>query len=392
MSFTLPKLPAPPSDALSAFTSLAAHSAHLHFAIAGQKYDAISFEGSEAISSPFSATLLVLAELDDAWLGQPAVVILIDASGNERTLAGIVSYQRERGLNARKQSRVEVKLQPRLWLLSQSRDNRVIQGFSIPELVTRVLAQHAIGSDSAQWHLGKTYPACQYTVQYDETDLAFIERLLAGIGVSYWFTVEDGKDVLHFSDGNAQFSKLKLGVVPFISNAGLDKPIASFNRFIKGSRKVSAHAQVVDYNYMTPDHVIKAGLGPAANDPANVHYALGTSNQDEAEARARMIDERYAVEGLRIEISGSVAGLHAGATFRFAHPGHPQYSGDYLVVGLSHTLIQQAVIEHDSDIGNLAYTCTAQLIPRSLPYRPALKPAPQMPAVYTARIESNGQR
>ena len=60
-------------------------------------------------------------------------------------------------------------------------------------------------------------------------------------------------------------------------------------------------------------------------------------------------------------------------------------------MGLSHTLLQQAVIEHDSDLGNLAYTCTAHLIPRSLPFRPELKPGPQMPAVYTARIESNGQ-
>ena len=34
-----------------------------------------------------------------------------------------------------------------------------------------------------------------------------------------------------------------------------------------------------------------------------------------------------------------------------------------------------------------AYTHTAQLIPKGLPYQPALK----LPAVYTARIESNGE-
>ena len=391
MTFSTPQLPEDPDDALTALKTLAAHSAHLHFAIAGNQFDAISFEGSESISTPFSATLWVLAQLDEAWLGQPAVVALTDASGNVRTLAGVVTYQRERGHNARKQSRVEVKLQPRLWLLSQTRDNRVIQGLTIPALVTRILAQHDIDSDSAIWHLSNTYPVCPYLVQYAESDLAFIERLLAGIGISYWFGVEDGRDVLHFTDDNAAYTALKLGVVPFISDAGLHKPIACFTRFTKGSRKVSAHAQVVDYNYMTPDHLIKAGQGPAANDPAMVHYGAGTVNQDEAEQRVRLIDERYAVAGVRIQISGSVAGLTAGSTFRFVHPGHPPYSGDYLVVGLGHTLIQQAVIEHESDIGNLAYTCTAQLIPRSLPYRPALKPAPRLPAVYTARIESNGQ-
>ena len=270
MSLTPPQLP---TNTAAALKTLAAHSAHLHFTIAGKKFDAISFEGLENISTPFSATLWVLAELDEAWLGQPAVVTLTDASGNVRTLAGIVTYQRDRGLNARKQSRVEILLRPRLWVLTQSTDNRVIQGLTIPALVTRILAQHGLDSDSARWHLNKPYPVCPYLVQYAESDLAFIERLLAGIGISYWFGVEDGQDVLHFTDDNAHFTQADLGVIPFISDAGLHKPIACFTRFSKGSRKVSAHAQVVDYNYMTPDHMIKAGQGPAANDPARVHNA-----------------------------------------------------------------------------------------------------------------------
>ena len=344
MDLPTPNIPANADEALSALKSLAASSAHLNFTIAGKKFDAISFEGTETISSVFSATLYVLAALDDSWLGQPAVVTLTDASGNERTLAGIVTAQRDRGMNARKQSRVEVTIRPRLWLLSQTTDNRVLQGLTIPDIVNRTLAQHNIDSDSIDWLLRNKYPPLPYTVQYAESDLAFIERLLASIGVSYWFTVADGQDILHFTDDNAHFTELKLGVVPFISEAGLHKPIACFNKFIKGSRKVTAHAQIVDYNYLTPDTLIKAGVGPAANDPAIVHYGLGTQGADEAEARVRLIDERYAVQALRIEIAGSVAGLFAGATFSFVHPGHPQYSGDYLVVGLSHTLIQQAVI------------------------------------------------
>ena len=216
------------ADAVSALT---ANAAHLTFAIAGQKHDAISFDGTEEISTPFSATLYVLAEMDEQWLGKPGVVTLTDASGNERTLAGIVTYQRDRGLNARNQSRVEILLRPRLWVLTQSTDNRVIQGLTIPALVTRILAQHGLDSDSARWHLNKPYPVCPYLVQYAESDLAFIERLLAGIGISYWFGVEDSRDVLHFTDDNAHFTQADLGVIPFISDAGLHKPIACFTRF-----------------------------------------------------------------------------------------------------------------------------------------------------------------
>ena len=348
------------------------------------------FEGVEAISTPFSATLLVLADPDPSWLGQPGVVTLTDLSGHERTLAGIVTDLRDRGLNARHQSRVEVQLRPRLWSLSLSRDNRVFQGLSIPDLITQVLQQHDIAADSMEWRLSKTYAPLPYTVQYQETDLAFVERLLTGIGVSYWFTEQEGRDIVHFTDDNAKFTRLQLDTIPFISDAGLDKPQACFSKFVQGRRKAPAKVLVADYNYLTPDNAIKAGDAAAGEDPVQVHYGHGTLNQDEAELRSRLINERHAVEALRIEISGSAAGLLAGGTFGFSHPGHAQYSGDYLVTGIRHSLSQQALVEHEADRGNLAYTQTAQLIPATLPFRPAMLPPLRLPAVYSAYIESNG--
>ncbi|MDO8989478.1 MAG: type VI secretion system tip protein TssI/VgrG [Sideroxyarcus sp.] len=390
MTLPFSQLPTDPATALSAIKSLAANSARLRFTITGQSHDAISFDGTEGISTPFSATLYVLAELNSAWLGQPGVVTLTDSSCHERTLAGIVTQQRDRGLNANKQPRVEILLRPRLWELSQSTDNRVFQGLTIPDIVTTVLKQHNIDSDSALWHLSKTYPALPYNVQFGETDLEYVERLLTEVGISYWFTVKDGKDILNFTDNNEKFTTLQLGNIPFIADAGLDKPQACFNKFIKGSRLVPPNVQVVDFNPMAPDNVIKAGIGPAANDPAHVHYGLGTNGPDEAELRSRIINERHAVDGLRVEIFGPVAGLHPGAVFSFEHPAHAKYNGDYLVMSMTHSLQQQAAVEHESDLGNLAYTQHARLIPRALPFRPEPKQAQVLPTIYSARIESNG--
>ena len=396
MPLHIPQLPSNPAEILSALQSLTA-SAHLKFAIAGKSFDAISFDGNEAISHCFTAKLYVLVDwdiftgIDASWLGQPGLVTLTDVSGNERTLAGLVFAYRERGTNSRNQMRLEVTLRPRLWELEQSRDNRVFQGLSVPELVVSVLAEHNIGSDSALWQLSQTYPARQYTVQLEESDLAFIERLLSRSGIAYFFTVTEGRDVLNFTDDNAHFTQLSLGVIPFIADAGLDKPLACFNKFIKGIRQVPRHAQVVDYNYLTPENLIHAGQIPSREDPAFVHFGTGTSHQDEAELRVRSINERYAIEGLRIEIAGSVAGLQPGAVFSFVHPRYPQYSGDYVVVSISHSLLQQAVTEHEGDLGNLAYRHHAHLIPQTIPFRPALKPAQQLPTAFTARVESNGE-
>ena len=62
---SLPQLPEDASDAFKALQTLTGNSAHLKFVIAGQAYDAISFEGTEALSEVFSATLYVLADMDD---------------------------------------------------------------------------------------------------------------------------------------------------------------------------------------------------------------------------------------------------------------------------------------------------------------------------------------
>jgi uncharacterized protein involved in type VI secretion and phage assembly len=159
-----------------------------------------------------------------------------------------------------------------------------------------VLKEHGIGSDAALWHLNQTYPARPYTVQLEETDLAFVERLLASVGIAYYFTEHEGRDVLHFSDDNAAFTKVELGPIPFISDAGLDKPMACFNKFLKGIRQVPLHAQVVDYNYLTPENLIKAGQIPSREDPAFVHFGSGTSHQNEAEIKQRVIEQRYALE------------------------------------------------------------------------------------------------
>ena len=326
-----------------------------------------------------------------AWLSQPATVSLSDAAGNSRTLAGLVFATRERNRNAREQMRLEVTLRPRLAELEYSEDNRIYQALSIPQIVTRILKQYDILSDSILWRLNHTYAAKQYVVQFQETDLQFIERLLSSVGISYYFTEHENRDILNFVDDNAYYNPLDLGEIAFVSDAGLDKPSACFNQFIRGMRVVTPNALVKDYNHNTPFHPIQAGHAPTAKDPATVHYGSGAANQKDAEFRARIIQQRYAMEAYNIQLKGNVAGLYHGAVLNFKHPSHAAYSGEYVIISMSHRLIQQAVTEHENDLGNLAYTQHAFLIPRSVSYRPEPKPLPQMPTTFTARIESNGQ-
>ena len=316
MSTQIPNLQEAVALAKKAAANGTKHSAHITFSLAGKQYEAVSFRAVEAISHCGQTTLIILVDRAEFFrpgflasvMGKPGLVKLTDVAGNIRTLAGSIFAGRNLDINSRGQVRLELTLQPRLFELMQASDKRVFHGLSVPELVKFVLDEHSIPRDRARWSLKHPYPTRPYTLQYGESDLAFIERLLASVGIAYFFTEHEGADVIQFSDDNSSFQLLDLGPIPFVSDAGLDKPIACFNGFKHGLRDVAVHAQIRDYDYTKPEDLIKAGI-VEANDAAIVYYGTGTGSQLEAEVRHRSIEERYALEALDIQITGSVAGL-----------------------------------------------------------------------------------
>src|SRR5580693_7049844 len=71
-----------------------------------------------------------------------------------------------------------------IWLLTQRRGHRVFQHLTVPDILKKILAEYRI---EAKWELDDTYPKREFEVQYDETDFAFVTRLLEAAGISYWF-------------------------------------------------------------------------------------------------------------------------------------------------------------------------------------------------------------
>jgi type VI secretion system secreted protein VgrG len=67
-------------------------------------------------------------------------------------------------------------LRPTLWRLTQRRGNRLFQHATIPEIVTRILREWGI---EHQWQVAPdSYPSLEHRTQFDESDFAFVSRLL----------------------------------------------------------------------------------------------------------------------------------------------------------------------------------------------------------------------
>jgi len=95
----------------------------------------------------------------------------------------------------------QIELRPWLWLLDKTSNCRVFQNKSVPDIVTEVFTKNGFTDVKRELNLGEYKPR-EYCVQYRETDLAFVSRLLEHEGIYYYFQHERDRHVLVLADGS----------------------------------------------------------------------------------------------------------------------------------------------------------------------------------------------
>lgn len=118
-------------------------------------------------------------------------------------------------------SRYRLNIVPKLWFLTQNRSCRIFQSQSIPDIVTTVLSEYDIAAVWASDEPRGVYPSPEFCVQYNESDFAFISRLMEEYGIFYFFkqSAEEGKMVLaddvrdydYWSDDDETASTMRFG-------------------------------------------------------------------------------------------------------------------------------------------------------------------------------------
>jgi type VI secretion system secreted protein VgrG len=140
-------------------------------------------QGSEGLSELFDFTVSMRSGnpgLDPADIvGQEITLTLQAGSAPQRYVHGLCTRFVHSGFD-RDFATYEAQVEPRLSLLRWSRDRRIYQAKSADAIVQAVL-QEANIPFSAQ--LSGSYPALDYCVQYDESALEFISRLMEQAGI-----------------------------------------------------------------------------------------------------------------------------------------------------------------------------------------------------------------
>lgn len=143
-----------------------------------------------------------------AIVGREATLVIDPGDGTDtvRSWIGVVSHmqlsrgiRRELSREALTESTYEVRLVPKVWLASHRRNHRIFQGKTIPEIVDQVLEEWSVDRDWKDVERPR-YPRLEYKVQYAESDLAFVTRLLEEAGIAWLFATEVAGEKLVLSD------------------------------------------------------------------------------------------------------------------------------------------------------------------------------------------------
>ena len=108
----------------------------------------------------------------------------------------------------------EVVLRPWLWLLGLTHDCRIFQNLSVVEIVEEIFGKYPEANFDKR--LQRSYPPREYCVQYDESDLDFVQRLLEHEGIFYFFEYDEDGHTLVLADAIDKLKPAKgYEVVPF---------------------------------------------------------------------------------------------------------------------------------------------------------------------------------
>jgi type VI secretion system secreted protein VgrG len=332
------------------------------------------FSGEEWVSRPFVYKLDLLSESSavaaDSVLRKPAAIAITLADGSLHTIHGVVTrfvqLDRKEGLTS---YRAEVR--PWLWFLSLGTDCHIHQNLSVPEIVEKVFKD--AGYTDFKFRLSKSYPKRDYCVQYRETNLAFVSRLMEDEGIFYFFEFTDDKHVLIVGDTPSAV-KPNPGQ-PKARMAAMAERWQEEDVVTGWEREQSVHSGKVtlrDYNFQQPSLQLESNV--TGKEIEEVYdYPGKYAAPDEGARYARLRLEAYEAMGQTVRGTSTCRAFSAGSRFDLTEHYHRAEDATYMLTYVSHR--GTAGDYRTWETAPLDYKNEFTAIPYAVPYRPALNTA-----------------
>ena len=265
-------------------------------------FKVVSFEYREAYSTPFEINLLLSSpqsavNFSDVLDNQATLSIWRNGE-LLRSVSGMVSSF-EQGDSGFRQTFYRMEINPELWRLGLRRNSRIFQNESPIDILQSLLTEN--GVTQYRFDLRHEHPPREFCVQYRETDLAFLQRLSAEEGLTYYFEQDGGQTKLIFSDDAQTLNNGNAVSLPYNLNKKAQLQETVVTAFNRSERVRPSEVKLKDYTFKNPSWTAEFNkeAGDANNQRSGYeHYDYPGRFKDENQGKAFT---QYRLESLRTD-------------------------------------------------------------------------------------------
>ncbi|EQB4826121.1 type VI secretion system tip protein VgrG [Enterobacter cloacae] len=350
--------------------------------------------GREAMSESFALTLTLLgtdARLDRSrLLGQPVTVTIPTQSlltprfiNGKVTRVAVSAVE----LTGTRYAVYQLTVEPDLWPMKRDRNLRIFQGQTVPQIVKTLLGEHQVNLEDK---LTGSYRVWDYCVQYQESSLDFISRLMELEGIAYYFSHEADKHTLVLTDAATQHQPFSgYEVIPYHQTpSGGSTDEEGISQWALEDSVTPGIYSLDDYDFRKPNAwLFQAQQNPASPKPGSIDVYDWPGRFVEtghAEFYARIRQERWQVEHQQIQATATAAGIAPGHIFTLTNAPFFSDNGEYLVTAAGYHFEEN---RYASGEGETIHRTDFTVIPASVSYRPAQSTAwPRTYGPQTAKV------
>lgn len=312
-----------------------------------------------------------------------------DPSGDTRYFTGIaIRFGLLRGEQALAVYRCV--LAPPLWLLTQNRNSRIFEEMTTKDIIKKVLAEYSITADTLEG-LDQTH---EYCVQWDESDYAFICRLMERHGAYFYHKHENGEAKLCIVKAGHSHSKM-----PWHVDIPVRDPGDSYAKNIEHISEWGLQGQIrpdtavlQDYDFKEPraDLESKDTVKPDHDGAAIEVYRHqgGYSTTGDGGKLAKIAAQSYQADALTFEGRSNARSIGAGWVFTTAGEGADWMpEKDMLAVRSTCVLEEDGYQSGGGGGGGTTFDCTMTAVPKTTKWNaPMVTPWPRIHGPQTAVV------
>ncbi len=361
-------------------------------------------ECAEALSTPFAITVDVLTALEvdlRPHLGKPcALSVLGDDDEVLRHFHGVVYASEYRGQSRTSQHmhRYRLSLVPWTYFLDQNRSMAIFQDQSASDIIKQVFKDNDISDTDFQ--LTRTLATRVYCVQYQESDFAFVCRLMEEEGLYYYFRHEADKHVMVVCDAPSAHragTPRRLAYDPASASVfAVDSPsrnshgdyfVHSLNERV--STTANARVTLHDWDFRSPDRPLTADASDEGQHPGDARELFHYPGNYMIDMMERPDEERFGTDRSRHMLAQGRAqrrvfsgdtqayGLAYGFKVEVTDHAVDRLNADYLVIATHHSIAAERYRSTGASEEVAASAVRFEAIPADIPFHaPRTTPRP----------------